>query len=111
MRKCLSLLLAPCCLACVAKHVSPSFDGFGSDYEADGSILAQQTADEIAKRHAPAHTSISLEKAPGHFGEVLEQRLREKGFAVSDSGKLVIKYTLCVLSSAPASGNYLVRKS
>ena len=85
MKKHILLLL---CLAIASgsgclhqRSASGSFDGLSSDYVNDARILAEQTAEELSRRHAPAHTAIALRRVPGTFGETLEQRLREDGFA------------------------------
>ncbi|ATD82334.1 Conjugal transfer protein TrbH [Desulfovibrio desulfuricans] len=108
MKKAKSVLIF--CLLCVSgcvmhKSTSVSFDGLSSEYSVDAQALAAQTALELGKRHAPAHTSVSLDRVPGVFGEVLEQKLRADGFSLGSSG-LGVNYKLDVLDAdgSPALG-------
>lgn len=116
MKKYILLLL---CLAIASgsgclhqRSASGSFDGLSSDYGNDARILAEQAAEELSRRHAPAHTAIALHRAPGTFGETLEQRLREDGFALNPSG-LEVSYSLDVMdgNGTPALGYAQIRCS
>ena len=76
-----------CASGCVMhKSGSGSFDALSEAYGADAQAFAAQTAEELTRRHAPAHTSVALDRAPGVFGDVLEQKLRADGFALTSSG-------------------------
>ena len=77
-----------------------SFDGLSETYAADAQAFATQTAEELSRRHAPAHTSVALDRAPGVFGDVLEQKLRADGFALGSSGPgLGVSYRLDTLET------------
>lgn len=92
----LCLLFASGCV--MHKSGSGSFDALSADYGADAQAFAAQTAEELSRRHAPAHTSVALDRAPGVFGDVLEQRLRADGFALASSG-LGVSYRLDTLEA------------
>ena len=87
MKKSTSAILIFCLLCasgCVMHKSGPgSFDGLSETYAADAQAFAAQTAEELSRRHAPAHTSVALDRAPGVFGDVLEQKLRADGFALA----------------------------
>lgn len=88
-----------CASGCVMhKSGSGSFDALSEAYGADAQAFAAQTAEELTRRHAPAHTSVALDRAPGVFGDVLEQRLRADGFALTSSG-LGVSYRLDTLEA------------
>lgn len=93
---CLLAALSGCVLRSGSTH--ESFDGLSSAYSGDASILAERTAEELSRRHAPAHTSVALDRAPGVFGDVLEQKLRADGFALASSG-LGVSYRLDTLET------------
>lgn len=87
MKKVLVLLFCLLCAACVThKNASGSFDGLSAAYSSDAQALAIQAAEELSQRHAPAHTSVTLQKVPGLFGDALESSLRSRGFALAQSG-------------------------
>lgn len=93
------LILWLCASGCVMHKSGPgSFDGLSTDYAADAQAFAAQTAEELSRRHAPAHTSVALDRAPGVFGDVLEQKLRADGFALGSSG-LGVSYRLDTLET------------
>ena len=95
-----------CASGCVMHKSGPgSFDGLSTAYAMDAQVFAAQTAEELSRRHAPAHTSVALDRAPGVFGEVLEQKLRADGFALGSSG-LGVSYRLDTLETdgAPMRG-------
>lgn len=102
MKKSTSAILIFCLLCasgCVMhKSGSSSFDGLSTNYAADAQAFATQTAEELSRRHAPAHTSVALDRAPGVFGDVLEQKLRADGFALGSSG-LGVSYRLDTLET------------
>lgn len=111
MKKCISAFLIYCllCAGCVArKSGTGSFDALSAGYGTDARTLAVQTAEELSRRHAPAHTSVALDRAPGIFGDVLEQKLRADGFALASSGLggLGVSYRLDTLETdgAPMLG-------
>lgn len=88
-----------CASGCVMhKSGSGSFDALSEAYGADAQAFAAQTAEELSRRHAPAHTSVALDRAPGVFGDVLEQKLRADGFALASSG-LGVSYRLDTLEA------------
>lgn len=93
---CLLAALSGCVLRSGSSH--ESFDGLSSAYSGDARIFAERTAEELSRRHAPAHTSVALDRAPGVFGDVLEQRLRADGFALTSSG-LGVSYRLDTLEA------------
>lgn len=93
---CLLAALSGCVLRSGATH--ESFDGLSSAYSGDARILAERTAEELNRRHTPAHTSVALDRAPGVFGDVLEQKLRADGFALASSG-LGVSYRLDTLET------------
>lgn len=104
MKKCISAFLIYCllCAGCVArKSGTGSFDALSAGYGTDARTLAVQTAEELSRRHAPAHTSVALDRAPGIFGDVLEQKLRADGFALASSGLggLGVSYRLDTLET------------
>lgn len=104
MKKSTSAILIFCLLCasgCVMhKSGSSSFDGLSTNYAADAQAFATQTAEELSRRHAPAHTSVALDRAPGVFGDVLEQKLRADGFALGSSGPgLGVSYRLDTLET------------
>lgn len=87
MKKVLVLLFCLLCAACVThKNASGSFDGLSAAHSSDAEALAIQAAEELSQRHAPAHTSVTLQKVPGLFGDALESGLRSRGFALAQSG-------------------------
>lgn len=93
------LLCLLCAAGCVMHRSAPgSFDGLSAAYSGDARILAERTAEELGRRHAPAHTTVALDRAPGIFGDVLEQKLRANGFALGSSG-LGVSYRLDVLDA------------
>lgn len=95
----ITLLLCLLCAGCVMHRSAPgSFDGLSAAYSGDARILAERTAEELGRRHAPAHTTVALDRAPGMFGDVLEQKLRADGFALGSSG-LGVSYRLDVLDA------------
>ncbi|MBS6829937.1 MAG: TcpQ domain-containing protein [Desulfovibrio sp.] len=102
MKKSTSAILIFCQLCasgCVMHKSGPgSFDGLSETYAADAQAFATQTAEELSRRHAPAHTSVALDRAPGVFGDVLEQKLRADGFALGSSG-LGVSYRLDTLET------------
>lgn len=102
MKKSTSAILIFCLLCasgCVMHKSGPgSFDGLSETYAADAQAFATQTAEELSRRHAPAHTSVALDRAPGVFGDVLEQKLRADGFALGSSG-LGVSYRLDTLET------------
>ena len=102
MKKSTSAILIFCLLCasgCVMHKSGPgSFDGLSETYAADAQAFAAQTAEELSRRHAPAHTSVALDRAPGVFGDVLEQKLRADGFALGSSG-LGVSYRLDTLDT------------
>ena len=102
MKKSTSAILIFCLLCasgCVMHKSGPgSFDGLSETYAADAQAFAAQTAEELSRRHAPAHTSVALDRAPGVFGDVLEQKLRADGFALGSSG-LGVSYRLDTLET------------
>lgn len=102
MKKSTSAILIFCLLCasgCVMHKSGPgSFDGLSETYVADAQAFATQTAEELSRRHAPAHTSVALDRAPGVFGDVLEQKLRADGFALGSSG-LGVSYRLDTLET------------
>ncbi|WP_165177622.1 TcpQ domain-containing protein [Desulfovibrio sp. ZJ369] len=112
MKKSISALLIFCLFAvggcALPRSGSGSFDALSASYSGDARILAERTAEELSRRHAPAHTSLALDRAPGLFGDVLEQKLRADGFALAspDLGGLGVSYKLDVLEAegAPALG-------
>lgn len=92
------LLLAGGCV--LRSPAQTSFDGLSAAYANDARILATRTAEELARRHAPAHTPVVLDRAPGVFGDVLEQQLRAAGFALASSGSgLGVSYRLGTLEA------------
>ena len=104
MKKSTSAILIFCLLCasgCVMhKSGSSSFDGLSTNYATDAQAFATQTAEELSRRHAPAHTSVALDRAPGVFGDVLEQKLRADGFALCSSGPgLGVSYRLDTLET------------
>ncbi len=104
MKKSTSAILIFCLLCasgCVMhKSGSSSFDGLSTNYAADAQAFATQTAEELSRRHAPAHTSVALDRTPGVFGDVLEQKLRADGFALGSSGPgLGVSYRLDTLET------------
>ncbi len=112
MKKSISALLIFCLLAvggcALHRSGSGSFDALSASYSGDARILAERTAEELSRRHAPAHTALVLDRAPGLFGDVLEQKLRADGFALASPGLggLGVSYKLDVLEAegAPVLG-------
>lgn len=82
---------------CLAGQKAGSLDTLSADHAGDARALAELAATELTERHAPAHTALRLERAPGVFGETLESELRRAGFALVPDGGLGISYTLDVL--------------
>lgn len=82
---------------CIAGQKTGSLDTLSADHAGDARALAELAATELTGRHAPAHTALRLERAPGAFGETLEAELRRAGFALVPDGGLGISYTLDVL--------------
>ena len=82
---------------CLAVQKAGSLDTLSADHAGDARALAELAATELTERHAPAHTALRLERAPGAFGETLEAELRRAGFALVPDGGLGISYTLDVV--------------
>ena len=82
---------------CLAGQTSGSLDTLSAEHAGDARALAELAATELTERHAPAHTALRLERAPGVFGETLEAELRRAGFALVPDGGLGISYKLDVL--------------
>lgn len=82
---------------CLAGQKTGSLDTLSADHAGDARALAELAATELTERHAPAHTALRLERAPGAFGETLEAELRRAGFALVPDGGLGISYKLDVL--------------
>lgn len=113
MKKIVSAILLYCLFAsgCVLRSGgSGSFDGFSDVYGADAQALAAQAADELGLRHAPAHTSLTLQRVPGLFGDALENHLRAKGFVLATSdvngtrSSIGVKYRLDALEDTQEGG-------
>lgn len=102
----LILVLIPGCAALRVSGAGPSVDGLGVRYGVDAAGLAGTVADELASRYAPAHTEFSLAKAPGAFGDNLEQELRRKGFAVGEFGTVRVSYAVDELLGDVRSAAY-----
>ena len=82
---------------CLAGQKTGSLDTLSADHAGDARALAELAATELTERHAPAHTALRLERAPGAFGETLEAELRRAGFALVPDGGLGVSYKLDVL--------------
>lgn len=80
-----------------------SFDGLSGIHAGDAQILAERTAVELGQRYTPAHTALVLQKAPGAFGDILEQQLRTAGFALGGSG-LTVNYKLDAVDDGSSPG-------
>lgn len=113
MRKLYGIILIVFLSGCVARSGGngSSFDGLSSSYGGDAQVFADRTAQELERRYTPAKNPLVLQKAPGIFGDSLEQALRNKGFAVisPDSGNasgLAVSYTVDTLEmkGVPAKG-------
>ncbi len=106
----LTLIVAGMASGCVAtRNAGASLDGLSAAHAADARALAEISADQLAERHAPAHTALALSRADGAFGEAFEKALRLKGFAIvpPDYGgsSLGVRYHLGALEgSGPAVG-------
>lgn len=61
-----------------------AYDGVSDRHPGDAQALAQSTAQALALRYPPGHTSLALVSAPGEFGQALENSLRQRGFTVLD---------------------------
>ncbi|WP_407844109.1 TcpQ domain-containing protein [Desulfovibrio falkowii] len=59
-----------------------AYDGVSDRHHGDAQALAESTAQALALRYPPGHTSISLVSSPGVFAQALENSLRQKGFVV-----------------------------
>ena len=107
---CALLLVAGVASGCVAtRNSGASLDGLSAAHAADARALAEISAEQLAERHAPAHTALALARADGAFGEAFEKALRLKGFAIvpPDYGgsSLGVRYHLGALEgSGPAVG-------
>lgn len=82
---------------CLAGQKTGSLDTLSADHAGDARALAELAATELTERHAPAHTALRLDRAPGAFGETLEAELRRAGFALVPDGGLGVSYKLDVL--------------
>ena len=82
---------------CLAGQKTGSLDTLSADHAGDARALAELAATELTERHAPAHTALRLDRAPGVFGETLEAELRRAGFALVPDGGLGVSYKLDVL--------------
>ncbi|GAB1253088.1 TcpQ domain-containing protein [Desulfovibrio falkowii] len=74
-----------------------AYDGVSDRHHGDAQALAENTAQALALRYPPGHTSISLVSSPGVFGQALENYLRQKGFVVlpgEQSAAIRVAYTL-----------------
>lgn len=113
MRKVYAIILIVFLSGCVVRSggSGSSFDGLSSSYGGDAQVFADRTAQELGRRYTPAQNPLALHKAPGIFGDSLEQALRNRGFAVvsPDSGGasgLAVSYTVDTLEmdGVPAKG-------
>lgn len=93
----LALLTGMSLSGCLAAQKGGSLDTLSADHAGDARALAELAATELTERHAPAHTALRLDRAPGVFGETLEAELRRAGFALVPDGGLGIAYKLDVL--------------
>lgn len=93
----LALLTGMSLSGCLAAQKGGSLDTLSADHVGDARALAELAATELRERHAPAHTALRLERAPGVFGETLEAELRRAGFALVPDGGLGIAYKLDVV--------------
>ncbi len=110
----LSFLLAPLLVCGCVLHKShdASFDGLSDDYGGDATVFASRVVDELGLRYAPARTNVSLNRAPGVFGDALEQELRKRGFGLSpDSGLGLVYHIDIVDDSQPVMGYVQVKTS
>lgn len=81
----LSIMLASYGCAFRAQHNAggmTAYDGVSNRHRGDAQALAESTAQTLALRYPPGHTSISLVSSPGVFAQALENSLRQKGFVV-----------------------------
>lgn len=76
-------LLPGCALRSMEQDGLRVADGLSDRYPADADRLARDAAEELARRYAPAQTSLRLLAVAGQFGQSLELGLRTKGFAVA----------------------------
>lgn len=81
---------------CVFHQGGISRDGINASHSADAHALASEAADILNERESPAHTALSLQSAPGPFGEAFESELRKRGYAITENG-LKISYTADIL--------------
>lgn len=73
-----ALLLASAC--------APQSGNYASLKEAETNKIAEDTVKKLVILHPPASTRILLSQAPNDaYGEVLEKRLRESGYAIQAS--------------------------
>ena len=67
---CALLLVAGVASGCVAtRNSGASLDGLSAAHAADARALAEISAEQLAERHAPAHTALALARADGAFGK------------------------------------------
>lgn len=104
MRKFCSIILIVFLSGCVMRSGGggSSFDGLSNRYGGDAQVFADRTAQELGRRYTPAQNPVTLQKAPGIFGDSLEQALRNRGFAVSSpenggASGLPVSYTVDIL--------------
>lgn len=76
------LLLSGCALHSLDANGLRAADGLSRQYPVDAQILADEAAEELSRRYAPAHSGITLLSVPGAFAESFEQGLRTRGFAI-----------------------------
>lgn len=101
--------LASGCVAMQRSSPEASYDGLSAAHAADARALAEVAAEQLADRHAPAHTALTLTRTDGAFGDTLEKALRLKGFAIVPRGyggsSVGVSYRLGALEGdSPAVG-------
>ena len=79
---CALLLVAGVASGCVAtRNSGASLDGLSAAHAADARALAEISAEQLAERHAPAHTALALARADGAFREYRNGLLQYRYYA------------------------------
>lgn len=90
----LLLLLSGCA---ARQHGSFAGDGLAPE---QARLVARDAADRLAAAYPPGRTALQLPATSGVFGQVLEQELRARGFALEPGG-LALAFVLDALRDEP----------
>ncbi|GAB7081887.1 hypothetical protein [Megalodesulfovibrio paquesii] len=97
MRAALLLMLIVLSGCAARQHGSFAGDGLAPE---QARLVARDAADRLAAAYPPGRTALQVPATPGVFGQVLDQELRAKGFALEPGG-LALAFVLDALRDEP----------